>query len=179
MINLNVRVVIGDSWWQDGKRNLKEGVEHRYGRSSFEFSLCWETARSRGGLCSPEDFRWQSPCWVVQRRVSRKHSAIHRIPASSQLSSRSTLYTTLSWRIFILVSITYDIELSEINIFFFFTGYFYLSSMISSSKLFSLLQASLISALSSEADHYLAARSPTLYTCLFLPSWRFSEIVKW
>jgi len=45
----------------------------RHGRSSLRVlspSRRRDHSRGgRGGLCSPERFRWQSPCWVVQRRV--------------------------------------------------------------------------------------------------------------
>lgn len=69
----------------------------RHGRSSLRVlspSRRRDHSRDgRGGLCSPERFRWQSPCWVVQRRV-----LLARAPRASAIRQKKTHDTTF-WKI--------------------------------------------------------------------------------
>lgn len=90
--------------------SIREGNRTtRHGRSSLRVlspSRRKDHSRDgRGGLCSPERFRWQSPCWVVQRRV-----LLAWAPRVSAIRQR---YTRQRFRKFEIRKFETEIEMSS------------------------------------------------------------------
>ena len=112
--------------------------------------------------------RWSLLTWGFQVAVallscsatgiSLEYSAIHRIPASSQLSSRSSLPTILSCRSLTLVLRRTISNCPRYTLFTVSFLYIYLLPMTSSWHFSILLQLEALF-VSSEADHYLVAQS--------------------